>query len=180
MSRHSDDSPANRSGHGGPEAGSPRPVSRRSGMRSYPWTRRSPWGWTRRWGGPRRRGPEVTGLPRAAGSSWRPAVGRCSQCDRVVVPVRPRVSPAQLALWAGVLLGTLAVFGGVALWLALGLILWRNCRAVCPDCGHGPMGGNVGWTRESFILWAGVVACFLAALWGTFHLALLLAWLFTW
>ena len=51
---------------------------------------------------------------------------------------------------------------------------------VCPDCGHGPMGGNVGWTRESFILWAGVVACFLAALWGTFHLALLLALLFTW
>ena len=63
----------------------------------------------------------------------------------------------------------------VVLWLAL-----RNYRAVCPDCGHAPMGGNVGWTRESFILWAGVVACFLAALWGTFHLALLLALLFTW
>ena len=42
------------------------------------------------------------------------------------------------------------------------------------------MGGNVEWTRESFILWAGVVACFLGALWGTFHVALLLAWLFTW
>ena len=49
-----------------------------------------------------------------------------------------------------------------------------------PDYGHGPVGGNVGWTRESFILWAGVVACFLAALWGTFHLALLPAWLFIW
>ena len=75
----------------------------------------------------------------------------------------------------GVSLGALATFSGVALWPALELILWRNCRAVCPDCGHGPMGGNVGWTRESLILWAGVVACFLAALWGTFHLALLLA-----
>ena len=42
-----------------------------------------------------------------------------------------------------------------------------------------PMGGNVGWTRESLILWADVVACFLGALWGTFHVALLLAWLFT-
>ena len=43
-----------------------------------------------------------------------------------------------------------------------------------------PWGGSVGWTRESFILWAGVVACLLAALWGAFHLALLLALLFTW
>ena len=118
----------------------------------------------------------------AAGSAWRTASGHCSRCDRVVVPVRPpfSLSPARLALWAGVSLGALVMFGGVGLWPALGFILWRNCRAVCPDCGHGPMGGNVGWTRESFILWAGVVACFLAALWGTFHLALLLTWLFTW
>ena len=149
----------------------------------------------------------------AAGSAWRAASGHCSGCDRVVAPVRPpfSLSPARFALWAGVSLGTLVMFGGVVLWLALrnyravcpncslgvslgalatfsgvalwpalGFILWRNCRAVCPDCGHGPMGGNVGWIRESFILWAGVVACFLAALWRTFHLALLLALLFTW
>ena len=149
----------------------------------------------------------------AAGSAWRASGGHCSGCDRVVAPVRPpfSLSPARLALWAGVSLGALVMFGGVVLWLALrnyravcpncslgvslgalatfsgvvlwpalGFILWRNCGAVCPDCGHGPMGGNVGWTRESFILWAGVVACFLAALWGTFHLALLLALLFTW
>ena len=116
-------------------------------------------------------------LPWDAGSVWRAAAGHCSGCDRVVVPVRPpfSLSPARLALWVGVSLGALTMFGGVVLWLAL-----RNYRAVCPDCGHGPMGGNVGWTRESLILWAGVVACFLAALWGTFHLALLLALLFTW
>ena len=80
----------------------------------------------------------------------------------------------------GVSLGALATFSCVALWPALGFILWWNCGAVCPDCSHGPMGGSVGWTRESFILWAGVVACLLAALWGAFHLALLLALLFTW
>ena len=72
------------------------------------------------------------------------------------------------------------MFGGVALWLALGLILWRNCRAVCPDCDHDPMGGSVGWTRESFILHVAGFACFLIGLWGAFHLALLLIWLFTW
>ena len=33
---------------------------------------------------------------------------------------------------------------------------------------------------ESIMLWAGGFACFLAVLWGTFHLALLLAWLFSW
>ena len=80
----------------------------------------------------------------------------------------------------GISLGALATFSGVALWLALGFILWRNCRGSCPDCGHGPMGGNVGWTRESLILWAGGFACFLVGLWGAFHLALLLIWLFTW
>ena len=96
-----------------------------------------------------------------------------------MVPVRPRFSPARHALWAGVSLGALAVFGGVALWLALGFILWRNCKRVCPECSSGPMGGNVGWTRESLILWVGVVACFLGALWGSFHVALLLAWMFS-
>ena len=119
------------------------------------------------------------GLPGAAGSSSMAAGGHCSRCDGVVVPVRPPFSPARPALWAGVSLGALVMFGPVALWLALGFILRRNCRAVCPDCSHGPMGGNVGWNRESLMLWAGVVACFLGAVWGTFHLALLLAWLFT-
>ena len=43
----------------------------------------------------------------AAGSAWRAAGGHCSGCDRVVVPVRPpfSLSPARLALWAGVSLG---------------------------------------------------------------------------
>ena len=72
------------------------------------------------------------------------------------------------------------MFGGVALWLALGFILWRNCGAVCPDCDHDPMGGNVGWTRESFILHVAGFTCFLIGLWGAFHLALLLIWLFPW
>ncbi len=30
------------------------------------------------------------------------------------------------------------------------------------------------------MLWAVGFACFLAVLWGTFHLVLLLIWLFTW
>ena len=76
-------------------------------------------------------------------------------------------------------LGALVMVGPVALWLALWFILRWNCRAVCPDCGHGPMGGNAGWKRESLMLWAGVAACFLGAVWGTFHLVLL-AWLFIW
>ena len=74
----------------------------------------------------------------------------------------------------------LAMFGGLALWLALGFILWQSCRAVCPDYGHDPMGGNVGWNRESLFLYVGGFACFLVGLWGAFHLALLLIWLFTW
>ena len=119
-------------------------------------------------------------MPGAAGSAWRASGGHCSECDREVAPVRPPFSSARVALWAGVSLGALAVFRIVNLWAALGFILWRNCRAVCPECGNGPMDGNVGWTRESLILWAGVVACFLGAVWGTFHVALLLAWLFTW
>ena len=110
-------------------------------------------------------------MPGAAGSAWRAAGGHCSECGREVAPLRPPFPTPRLALWIGISLVALAMGGGVALWLALRFILWRNCRAVCPDCGHGPMGGNVGWTRESFILWAGVVACFLAALWGAFHLA---------
>ena len=119
-------------------------------------------------------------MPGAAGSAWRAAGGHCSECGRVVAPVRPPFPPARPVLWACVSLGVLAMLGGVALWPALGFILWRNCRAVCPDCGHDPMGGNIGWNRESLILYAGGFACFLVGLWGTFHLALLLAWLFTW
>ena len=88
--------------------------------------------------------PEVLRLHGAAGSDWRAASGHCSGCDRLVVPVRPpfSLSPARLALWVGVSLGALVMFGGVALWPALGFILWRNCRAVCPDCGHGPWAGT--------------------------------------
>ena len=67
------------------------------------------------------------------------------------------------------------MFAPLGLWLALGFTLRRNCRAGRPDCGHGPMGGNVGWNRESLILWAGGFACFLVGLWGAFYLALLLA-----
>ena len=85
----------------------------------------------------------------------------------MVVSVRPPFSLPRPALWAGFSLGALAMFGPMALWLALGFILRRNCRAVCPDCGHGPLGGNVGWNRESLMLWAVGFACFLAALWGT-------------
>ena len=98
----------------------------------------------------------------------------------MVVPVRPPFPTPRPTLWIGVSLGPLAMFGGLALWLALEFILWQSCRAVCPDCGHDPMGGNVGWNRESLILYVGGFACFLVGLWGAFHLALLLIWLFTW
>ena len=50
-----------------------------------------------------------------------------------------------------------------------GLRSWSHGRERRLDPGVPPL-----------ILWAGGFACFLAALWGTFHLALLLAWLFTW
>ena len=75
----------------------------------------------------------------------------------MVVPVRPpfSLSPARLALWAGVSLAALAVFGGVVLWLA-----WRNYRAVCPNCGIGvspgalvTFSGVALWLALGFILW---------------------------
>ena len=93
----------------------------------------------------------------AAGSAWRAAAGHCSGCDRVVVPVRPpfSLSPARLALWAGVSLGALVMFGGVVLWLAL-----RNYRAVCSNCSLGVSLGALAtfsgialWPALGFILW---------------------------
>ena len=50
------------------------------------------------------------GLPEAAGSPWRAAEGHCSECNRMVVPVRPPfpLSPARLVLWVGVSLAGLA------------------------------------------------------------------------
>ena len=44
-------------------------------------------------------------MPGAAVSAWRAASGHCSECDRVVVSVRPLFSLARPALWAGVLAG---------------------------------------------------------------------------
>ena len=82
----------------------------------------------------------------------------------MVVPVRPPFSLARPALWARVSLMAVAPFVGGVLWLALGFILWRNCGTVCVEYGHGPMAGNVGWNRESLMLWAVGFACFLAAL----------------
>ena len=93
----------------------------------------------------------------AAGSAWRAAGGHCSGCGRVVVSVRSPfpLSPALLALWAGLSLGALVMFGGVFLWLAL-----RNCRAVCPNCGLGVSLGALAtfsgvalWPALAFILW---------------------------
>ena len=94
-------------------------------------------------------------MPGAAGSPWRAARGHCSECDRLVVPVRPPFSLVRLALWAGVSLGALVMLGVVVLWLAL-----QNYRAVCPNCGVGislgalaTFSGVVLWPALGFILW---------------------------
>ena len=94
-------------------------------------------------------------MPGAAGSPWRVAGGHCSECDRVVEPVRPPFSLVRLALWAGVSLGALVMLGVVVLWLAL-----QNYRAVCPNCGVGislgalaTFSGVVLWSALGFILW---------------------------
>ncbi|MDE2937681.1 MAG: hypothetical protein OXR67_01995 [Chloroflexota bacterium] len=67
---------------------------------------------------------------------------------------------------------------GVALWAVVGLVLWRNSKAVCPECGYDPIKGNVGWTRESIILWLLLATCFIISLWFTFWVMTAVMWIF--
>ena len=70
------------------------------------------------------------------------------------------------------------LLSGIGLWAVIGFILWRNSKAACPECGYDPIKGNVGWTRESIILWILLVACVIISLWTMFGLAMAVMWIF--
>ena len=82
-------------------------------------------------------------------------------------------------MWAGLSVTAAALLSGIVLWAVIGFILWRNSKATCPECGYDPIDGNVGWTRESFILWILLVACVFISLWATLWLAMAVLWIFT-
>ena len=80
----------------------------------------------------------------------------------------------------GVSVAAAALLGGTIFqWPVIGFILWRNSKATCPECGCDPIKGNVGWTRESIILWTLLVACSIISSWQTFWTAKWLIWIFT-
>ena len=119
------------------------------------------------------------------GERLKPAGGHCPECEREVRPIRPPFSVDRRVLWAVLLiaplflLATIVLFGGIASWTIVGLLLWRNCRAICPDCGRDPIQGSVGWTRESVVLWTVLAGCTASSLWVTVYFVWLLIWIFT-
>lgn len=70
------------------------------------------------------------------------------------------------------------LLSGILLWAAVGLIVWRNSKAICPECGFDPIKGNVGWTRESIILWLLLAICFIISSWFTFWIVTGVIWIF--
>ena len=83
-------------------------------------------------------------------------------------------------MWiVGLSVAATALLSFVGLWAVIGFILWRNSKATCPECGCDPIKGRVGWTRESIILWALLVACIILSSWFTFWIAKGLIWIFT-
>ena len=101
---------------------------------------------------------------------------RCPSCNVMVKPVRPPFPSRRYIMWIGLSLAAAFLVNGTALWLLIGFILWRNSKAVCPECGHEPIKGIVGWTRESIFLLLILIPCFIVSLWATFFLAGLLIW----
>ena len=79
----------------------------------------------------------------------------------------------------GLLVAAAALLSVIVQWAVIGFILWRNSKAICPECGYDPIRGNVGWTRESLILWTLLVACIIISSWITFWIAMGLIWIFT-
>lgn len=70
------------------------------------------------------------------------------------------------------------LLGGIVLWAVVGLLLWRNSKAICPECGYDPIKGNVGWTRESITLWLVLATCFVISLWYSFWIIKAVIWIF--
>ena len=115
----------------------------------------------------------------------KPVGGHCPECEREVRPIRPPFPAVRCPRWTVpslaslLLLAIVVLFNGVASWAAVGLLLWRNCKAICPDCGRDPVQGGVGWNRESVILWTAITGCIAYSLWTTFYFVLLIIWMFT-
>lgn len=115
----------------------------------------------------------------STGEFLRSRAGLCPQCNRTVDPVRPPFPVKGWAAWTGLsVIAVVLLLSGIVLWAAVGLILWRNSKATCPECGYDPIKGNVGWTRESIILWLVLAACSIISLWFTFWLVGLVIWIF--
>ena len=103
--------------------------------------------------------------------------GHCPQCNRAVDPIRPPIPARRWAVWVGVSVTAAALLIGIVLWAVIGIILWRNSKAICPECGYDPIKGNVGWTAESVILWILLVGCVMVSLWATFWFLLSVMWM---
>jgi len=69
------------------------------------------------------------------------------------------------------------LLSGIVLWAVAGLVLWRNSKAICHECGYDPIKGNVGWTRESIILWLVLATAFIISLWNTFWIIKAVIWI---
>ena len=109
----------------------------------------------------------------------RSRTSHCPRCLQTVNPVRPPIPAKGWAAWIGLsVIAVTLLISGIVLWAAIGLILWRNSKSVCPECGCDPIKGNVGWTRESIILWLLLAICSIISLWFTFWIISAVIWLF--
>ena len=111
------------------------------------------------------------------GEVLRSQASHCPRCDRTVSPIRPPFPARRWAVWTGLSVTAAALLIGIVLWAVIGFILWRNSKATCPECGYDPIKGNVGWTRESIILWLLLVACVIISSWATFGLTMGVMWI---
>ena len=103
----------------------------------------------------------------------------CPRCNRTVNPIRPPFPVKGWAAWTGLSVITVVLLlGGIVLWAVVGLLLWRNSKAICPECGYDPIKGNVGWTRESITLWLVLATCFVISLWYSFWIIKAVIWIF--